>query len=129
LPIIVPAISSDEMFGSVSVVSVVTPTAIETAELFGTPDVTFQISVSCTGIGTSELFGNATIIPQGITIQCSGIGSDETVSSPTVVSGGIFAEGIGTEEAVGDPVVTGGAILVEKLFFRVTGDIFLELEL
>jgi len=78
--------------------AVLSPSAIASAEAFGTAKL--NQAISCTGIASAEAFGT-TKLNQSIT--ASGIASTETFGTPTVSIGAqsIIASGIASAEAFG----------------------------
>lgn len=87
----------------------VSPTAIASAEAFGSPTVTpGPVTVSPTGIASAEAFGTPTVSQDAQTIEPSGIASAEAFGSPTVTPGPVTVSpaGIASGEAFGTPTVS-----------------------
>lgn len=85
-------------------VQTVSPSAISSAEAFGTSAVTAgAVTLSPGGIASGEAFGTAVITPGTATVSPSGIASAEAHGTTTVTPGALTVSpsGIGSSEAFG----------------------------
>jgi len=101
------AIASAEAFGTALIIiqQFISPTGITSAEAFGTPTIVQQQFVSPSGIASAEAFGNPVLIIQQF-VSPSGIASAESFGTPTVFSSQtVIPSGIASAEAFGTPVV------------------------
>jgi len=83
LSVLPGAIPSGEALGAPTLVVIVEPAGIASEELFGTPNVYTQYTISPVGVASEEAFGEPTV-GSWIT-QVEGIGSGETFGLPAIL--------------------------------------------
>jgi hypothetical protein len=113
------AIASAESFGTPTIatgVVLIDPVAITTQESVGNPTISLGgIVIAPSAIPSQEFVGQPVITTQGVVIQPVVISTEEAVGAPTLVTGVVIVipDGIPTEEAVGDPVIQ---LLLQQIF-------------
>jgi hypothetical protein len=96
--------------------TIIAPTAIASAESFGTPTIaTGVVLIGPVAIPSQEFVGEPIVTPQGIVIQPVVIATEEAVGAPTLVTGVVIVipDGIATEEFVGSPTIQ---LLLQDIF-------------
>ncbi len=102
------AIGSAEAFGSVTAAAVITmsPTAISSAEAVGTPALSGQVTMSPAGVASAVAFGT-TVLSAKISLVAQGIASAEAFGSPSLASViSLTPLGGTTGESFGQPSVS-----------------------
>jgi hypothetical protein len=113
------AIASAESFGTPTIatgVVLIDPVAIPTQESVGTPTINSGVTIiTPSAIPSQEFVGEPIVTPQGIVIQPVVIATEEAVGAPTLVTGVVIVipDGIATEEFVGSPTIQ---LLLQDIF-------------